>query len=110
MYNYNYLKHEVADVTSWLKQHQLTDPNHIDKAKLYNRLWIENSVTGNGRGFYTSRYQAEQNLVGNHDLLTKEIGETGFCSRTITPEKADMVIRCYLLDQAILEAVKRLAE
>lgn len=74
---------------------------------LYDTLWVDDCVTGNGSGSYTfDRYQAEENLCHNLDILAEVISEFG-CSWDILedPEAADVSIRCYLLGQALTEVL-----
>ena len=82
--------------------------------RLHDDLWVDDSVTGNGSGSYTfNRYEAEQNLVGNFDLLGEALAEFG-CDGSYILEKGaeacDVTIRCYLLPQAISEALDDLWE
>ena len=76
--------------------------------KLYDSFFIDDSVTGNASGSYTfSRYQAEQNLCGNWDLLGEAMKEFGCECDAIEKgaEWADVTIRCYLLGECLDEAM-----
>lgn len=127
MEKYNYLDHEIEDVINYLKdnwspdqieqlhqeQENGTDSIESLEEKLYDELWIEDSVTGNGSGSYTfNTNKAEEYLCHNLSLLgeaLKEFGEENATKYLNDPEVADVTIRCYLLSQAISEAVDDLS-
>lgn len=77
--------------------------------KLYDNLWIEDSVTGNASGSYTfNTWQAEENLCHNMDLLEEAC--EGFAQGVGDAvergaEYCDVTIRCYLLSGAISDAL-----
>ena len=76
--------------------------------KLFDALWIDDSVTGNASGSYTfSTYEAEQNIAGNWDLLGEAMREFGCECDAIEKgaEWADVTIRCYLLGECLDEAM-----
>ena len=76
--------------------------------KLFDSLWIDDSVTGNASGSYTfSTYEAEQNIAGNWDLLGEAMREFGCECDAIEKgaEWADVTIRCYLLGECLDEAM-----
>jgi hypothetical protein len=65
-------------------------------------------VTGNASGSYTfSTWQAEENLCHNLDLLGEALKEFGDGADFLEKgaEACDVTIRCYLLGQAISEAL-----
>lgn len=75
---------------------------------IYEDLWIDDAVTGNGSGSYTfSSFTAAQYLAGNYDILQEAFDEFGYNSielNNIEPEYFDVTIRCYLLGE-ILDTV-----
>ena len=103
---YNYYEAVLEDVREALKE---TDVRDYDE--LYNQLWIDDAVTGNGSGSYTfNTYQAEENLCHNMDLLREALEEFG-CDISYLEkgaEACDVTIRCYLLGQALSEALEEL--
>lgn len=117
---YDYSQAVFDDVVEYLKDNVLDDPrsldeiNSIDVDKLNDDLWIEDSVTGNGLGSYTmNALEAEQNLVGNYNLLCEALTEFGEENKAVVdlePESADVTIRCYLLSQAIDDAIDYLKD
>ena len=84
--------------------------------KLYDELWTNDSVTGNGSGSYTfNTYKAEENLAHNFDLLEEIAQEFGIEPTIRTgwehgAEWWDSSIRCYLLPQAISQALNEIEE
>ena len=74
---------------------------------MYDALFLADDVTGNGSGSYTfSAYRAQKNLCGNLELLCDALDEFGadaeyYKSCLLNPEKADVVIRCYLLPEML---------
>lgn len=115
---YNYLENIKEDVKEYIeenKENESYDFDNIEELKelLYEDLWIDDNVTGNGSGSYTfSTYQAEENISHNMDLLKKACEEFGADAFEMleNPEKADIAIRCYLLRQAIDEVVEEMTK
>lgn len=115
---YNYLESIKEDVKNYIeenKENESYDFDNIEGLKeiLYEDLWIDDSVTGNGSGSYTfSTYQAEENIAHNMDLLKEACEEFGANAFEMleNPEKADVTIRCYLLGQAINEVVEEMTK
>ena len=79
-----------------------------DEDKIYDDLWIDDGVTGNGSGSYTfSSWKAEENVCHNLDLLGEALSEFGCDGREMNDgEWADVTIRCYVLGQVIGEAIE----
>lgn len=106
MKTYNYLNNEVDDIINFIRENNI-DIYSIDLDQLIDRLFIEDSVTGNGSGSYTfSTLKAEQNLVGNWDLLRDYVinVDPTFDLLKSGPEAADVIIRCSLLPKAVSQA------
>lgn len=79
--------------------------------QMYDDLWDEDSVTGNGSGSYWfDREKARDAVRGNEELLADALEEfEGDYRKALTkPEYADVTIRCYLLGQAISQALDEL--
>lgn len=108
-----YLDHESDDLKNdhanefgeWLR-----DDNKDEIAeRLYDELWTNDSVTGNGSGSYWyNAWRAEESLCHNLDLLGKALTEFGCDADYIVKngaEACDVTIRCYLLSQAIAEVL-----
>lgn len=104
MEKYNYIEAVKADISAYLKDHdtKLTEQNF---EKLYEAMWICDQVTGNASGSYTfNSWKAEENLAHNWDLL-KEVCEQFDIDFDISrgAEYYDVTIRCYLLNDCMLE-------
>ena len=75
-------------------------------------------MTGNASGSYTfNSYKAQEYVLDNMDLLEEMCGEFGVDNETIGQkfldgswEWMDVSIRCYLLGQAISEALDEVEE
>ena len=124
MEKHDYLKEMTKDVIDYVKetfdakeiaQRLADDETRAEfEEQLHDDLWIEDSVTGNASGSYTfSTWDAEENLCHNFDLLEEALTEFGYNPYFLLEEgaeKADVTIRCYLLPQAIREALDVLAD
>lgn len=77
-------------------------------------LFTKDSVTGNASGSYTfSTYEAEENICHNMDLLQEalsEFGDTEALVMDFDAEKADVIIRCYLLSECIAAALEEIED
>lgn len=130
MERYDYLSAVREDVKQWINDHEewqeeyadesgkwLRDDNRDDiEEDLNDRLFVEDSVTGNASGSYTcNTWQAEENLCHNLDLLGEALAEFGYDGESLakqmeSAEGCDVTIRCYLLSQAIGEVLDELSE
>jgi hypothetical protein len=114
---YNYLEAVTADVLDYIREEIDLDEwkgNADGLAEhLNDELWVCDSVTGNASGsYYCNTWKAEEALCHNWDLLAEAIDEFGGCTDVLRqgPEACDVTIRCYLLGQAIAEALEELAD
>ena len=109
---YDYIEALIEDIKQYLEDNDI-NKNDVDEDELNDKLFNEDTVTGNGSGSYTfNTEQAKQNLIGNEDIV-RDMIEEGFA----TPEGVmdwfmdedyeaiDVAVRCYLLDQAISEVL-----
>lgn len=77
--------------------------------KLYDRLFIEDSVTGNASGsYYFNRYKAEEAICHAGDVIKEAYAEFGGIPDLDDPEAIDVTIRCYLLPEGLTEAVEEM--
>lgn len=112
---YDYLKNMVEDVKDYIKENY-EGIEEVDKESLYDDLFIEDSVTGNGSGSYTFNSEVAREFVyNNEDLLEEAMQEFGCSSEVIAQhifdyEWQDVTIRCYLLGQAMEQAIEELKE
>ena len=118
---YNYLEAMIEDVKDYI--HNEVNTNEFSSREeleesLNDDLWTVDSVTGNGSGSYTfNRAEAEEYVNDNSDLLREAISEFGVDSETVAEkfldgdyEYFDVTIRCYLLGQAISEALDEMED
>lgn len=114
MEKYNYQEAVKADVKKYIEEeidYQDYDSAEALKEYLNETLFTEDSVTGNACGSYTlNRWQAEENLAHNLDLLHDALSEFGNDIKALDQgaEYCDVTIRCYLLSEAIDQAVNDL--
>lgn len=111
MRTYDYLENVKEDVRNYIEENKIvvTSSNREEvEQELNDTLFVNDSVTGNASGSYTfSTWQAEENLCHNFELLTDALEELG-CGLSYFKkgaEACDVLIRCYLLGQAILEVL-----
>ena len=116
---YDYLEAMTADVMEFIKNEvNLQDYDNEDDFIEYlnDTLWTDDSVTGNGSGSYTfNRYKAKEYVVDNMELVAEMADEFGVGNKTLGEkfrdedwEYFDVSIRCYLLHQAIAEAIEKM--
>ena len=116
MKNYNYLESIKADVKEYINNEitlkDFTDKEELEQ-KLNDDLWVEDSVTGNASGsYYCNAWKAEEALAHNWDILEEALAEFGCEGNPIEKgaEWCDVIIRCYLLGQAIAEVLEEMEE
>ena len=124
MMNYNYLEAMREDIKDYIKNDAEFDVNDLLynrsylEEKLHDDLWICDSVTGNASGsYFCNSYKSMECVLDNVDLLHEMCNEFGIEAETIGQkfideewEWMDVSIRCYLLGQAISEALDGIEE
>lgn len=109
MKDYNYLESMIEDIVNYIKDNNITD---LDYDKLYEELWCEDCITGNGGMYYATEYECESFLCHNWSLIGEAL--RGFCvpyDNLIDKDAQyfDSLVRCYLLGEALdsaLEVIK----
>lgn len=107
MEKYDYLSAVESDVRAYIEDNvNFHDYSDLDEMKedLNEKLFVDDSVTGNASGSYTfNAWKAEEYLCHNLDLLAEANEEFGGSSDILSDgaEMCDVTIRCYLLGQAI---------
>lgn len=107
MEKYDYLSAVESDVREYIENNvNFHDYSDLDEMKedLNEKLFVEDSVTGNASGSYTfNTWKAEEYLCHNLDLLAEANDAFGGSSDILSDgaEMCDVTIRCYLLGQAI---------
>lgn len=119
---YNYLEAMVDDIKDYIDENinldEFEDRQELEE-KLNDDLWVEDSVTGNGSGSYTfDRHKSYENVQGDPDAMDyirDLVSEFDVDAETVAEkfldedyEYWDVSIRCYLLGQAIGEALDQL--
>lgn len=114
---YDYYENVKDDVENYIKENKeyfkATDVEELEE-ELNDQCWNSDSVTGNASGNYTfDTYKAEENLNGNWDLLLEALEEFGYFD--VNPIKkgaewCDVIIRCYVLSQAISSLLEQMIE
>lgn len=111
MKTYDYLENVKEDVRNYIEENKIvvTSSNREEvEQELNDTLFVNDSITGNASGSYTfSTWQAEENLCHNFELLTDALEELGYDLSYLKKgaESCDVIIRCYLLGQAISEVL-----
>lgn len=105
---YNYYEAVKRDVKDVIGEYNIDYSQDIATtySELYDELWTNDSVTGNGSWSYTfNRYQAEEYLA--HNLSLAEEALDYFDSEIkLDAEYLDVTIRCYLLANALKEVLE----
>ncbi len=121
---YNYLEAVKDDVKQAIEDnYNVADYPDRDEFEqtLNDDLWVDDSVTGNGSGSYTfNREQAKEYLFDSNDgldLLREAVSDYGIEAETVVDhfmsedwEWFDVTIRCYVLGQAIGEALDEIED
>ena len=115
---YDYLAAVKADVAAYIEEEvdlsEWRGRREELEEHLNDELWTCDRVTGNASGsYYCSTWKAEEALSHNWDLLADalaEFGQDGVDVLRQGAEAMDVTIRCYLLGQAISEALDELEE
>ena len=112
---YNYLEAIIEDVKEAIKEYDTTEfaDREEFEERLNDELWNTDSVTGNASGSYhCNSNKSMECVLDNMDLLEEMCTEFCIDSATIGEkfineewEWMDVSIRCYLLGQAISEAL-----
>ena len=116
---YDYRQAVKDDVLEYIEDNGIVLDGYSEEywqEKLYDELWIEDSVTGNASGSYTfNTVQAKEYVEPNAVLAMEAMSEFGYDPKTVVEkfrneewEYLDVTIRCYILGSAIAEALSEL--
>ena len=115
MTNYNYLEAMVEDIKSVIGDYNINTYENREEVEqgLYDEMWCDDSITGNASGsYFCNSYKSMECVLDNVDLLNEMCKEFGIEAETIGQkfldeewEWMDVSIRCYLLGQAISQAL-----
>lgn len=112
---YNYIEAMTEDIRDYINNEvdlaDYEDREELEE-KLYDTLFVEDSITGNASGSYTfNSYLAKEYVEDNLDLVREmadEFGERDIIGDKFMDEEwewFDVSIRCYLLGRAISETL-----
>lgn len=115
---YNYLEEMTEDIIDYIYDMKIdtNKPTNELYEYLYDQLWAEDDVTGNGvYGYFADENRAKEAVNDNTDILKDALYD--FC---ISPEEIvkrlfdwsywDTTIRCNLLGEAIEKAIEEIKE
>ena len=109
MERYDYYEMVKEDIRNYIKEnYEVEEIKDLEFDDLYDDLFIEDSVTGNGSGSYTfSTWKAEENLCHNMELLGEALNEFGCDGSYLEKgaEACDVTIRCYVLGQVLEDVI-----
>ena len=113
---YDYLEQVTADakeaILERMNEWDFNDRDELEEIA-NDELLTDDGVTGNASGsYYCNTWKAEEAVCHNWDLLEEAIDEFGGDTDILRQgaEFCDVVIRCYLLGQAINAALDELEE
>ena len=111
--SYNYLEAVTDDVRNVIDDYLESYDEDMDaddiREQLYDDLWTDDSVTGNGSGSYTmNRNKAKEYVFADPDPIIEALEEFGTEAKEVGEkflsqdwEYFDVTARCNLLGQAI---------
>ena len=112
MSNYNYFEAVKADVQNYLRDYEREDDESLEeyRERLYDGLWYDDGVTGNGSGSYTfNTAEARKYVLAGIEQVLEACQEFDVSfdelARAGKWEDLDVTARCYYLSQAIIEVV-----
>ena len=121
MNKYNYVEEITDDILNWLEENEFDlskfDDREDAESFLHDELWAEDDITGNGSDGYASEEECEEFLCHNLNLLFNALFEFGELEESLLDDLhkhykekdlarwADCMIRCYVLDSAIENAL-----
>lgn len=111
MRNYNYYENVKEDIKKYLNENGLD--KGYDYNKLYNDMFIDDSVTGNGSGSYTfSREQAKEYVLDNEELVSETVAIFSIDMNEYWDkwEYLDVSIRCYVLGEILQKTIDEFLE
>lgn len=124
MEKYNYLHAMTNDIKDWIREEtNFADDETLNRDQLCEGLWDElfaiDEITGNGYNYYAGEDKCSEYLTNNFDLLYEAVKEYNPDDNVISliehyeeedlARYFDCTIRCYLLMEAINQAIDELA-
>lgn len=117
MKKYDYYTAMYNDIADYVKDNNIDLSKYSDDIdniteKLSDKLWGEDSITGNGGSGYDTNSNCEEYLCHNLDILFEAIYDFDFdtnyrhLDKDNLPKTLDSLIRCYLLNSIIYDYIK----
>ena len=114
MEKYNYLENVKEDVRNFIEENNITvdnDNREEIEEQLNDELWNDDDITGNASGsYFFNSYQAAEAIALNWDLLAEALEDFGYENIKNGANCCDVLIRCYILPQAIAEVLDEICE
>ena len=112
MEKYNYLEQIKEDVKNFIEENNITvtvDNREEIEEQLNDELWNDDTVTGNETGsYFRDTDRAAEAIAYNWDLLAEALEDFGYENIKNGANCCDVLIRCYLLPQAITEVLDKI--
>lgn len=109
MKKYNYLERIKIDVRNFIEENDIVvtvDNREEIEEQLNDMLWNDDTITGNETGsYFCDTDRAAEAIALNWDLLAEALEDFGYENIKNGPNFCDVLIRCYLLPQAIAEVL-----
>lgn len=101
---------------NWIDEHYEPDIEYEELIdELYDEIWAEDSITGNGCYYYDTEEKCQEYVASNLSLYFEAANEFSDFPSGSTPwvyhnpaQHMDATIRCYLLGECIREACDEL--
>ena len=107
MEKYDYRAAVEKDIREYLENNNYGHISDDMLDELGDKLFAEDSVTGNASGSYTySTWVAEENICHNLDLVKDAIKEFGG-EFDDNAERLDVAVRCYLIWEMLPKIVEK---
>ena len=108
MEKYNYLENVKKDVRKFIDEYKnyLPDNREEIEEQLNDMLQNDDTITGNETGsYFRDTDRAAEAIAFNWDLLAEALEDFGYENIKNGANCCDVLIRCYLLPQAIAEVL-----
>ena len=114
MEKYNYLEQIKKDVKNFIEENDIVvtvDNREEIEEQLNDELWNDDDITGNETGsYFCNPDRAAEAIALNWDLLAEALEDFGYENIKNGTNCCDVLIRCYLLPQAISEVIEEICE
>lgn len=111
---YDYREEMKKDIKEYIEENKdnydFSDRDSVE-SELYDDMFVDDSVTGNGSGSYTFNAQEAKDNI-DLDLLADACDEFGGGEDILRKgwEAMDVTIRCYLLSECLSDVLNELYE